>query len=169
MVKFMKNVFILLLTFSVLTLAQFKDKEIFKPTVKDAITAPTSNLIFGLIDPNSFTMNHSFNLSYSMFGSNALALSIYTNSLKYKFTDNLDVQVDASIIQSPYSSFGKNFQNQIGGIYLTRAELNYKPWENFSVSVLYRNLPANFYSPYYYGNYNGFGRGYFDNDFFIGK
>lgn len=164
----MKRIFLTVFILSVVTSSQFKEKDIFKPNVKDAITSSTSNLIFGFIDPDNFSMNHSFNLSYSAFGSNSLALSVYTNKMMYKFSDNLNLQVDASIVQSPYSSFGKNFQNQISGIYLSRAQLSYNPWENFNITVLYSQLPNNYYSPYYNGNY-GFGFNRFTDDFFFGR
>jgi hypothetical protein len=150
----MKKIIITVLFLISVSFGQFKDNNIFQPDVKESITSPTSNLIFGFIDPNNFYMNHSVSISYGSFGNNSLALDTYTNSMMYKFSDKLNIQVDASIVQSPYSSLGKNFQNQINGLYLSRAQIEYKPWDNFYISLQYRSLPGG-YNPFY-NNFFGF-------------
>ena len=68
--------------------------------------------------------------------------------MMYKFTDKLDVQLDASLVHSPYSTFGKNFQDNINGIYIDRAQINYTPWDNVKVMLQYRNIPYSYYSGY---------------------
>ena len=110
--------------------AQFKDDNIFKPTVREGIITHSPNLIFGFINP-----------------------------------DNLNLEVDASLVHSPYSSFGKNHQNMLNGIYLSKAQLNYQPWDNFNISVQYRSLPGNYYSPY--SGFYGYNRNFFNNNLFI--
>jgi len=90
-------------------------------------------------------------MSFSSMGSNSLALGVYTNSMFYKVADNLNIEVDASLVHSPYSSFGKDHQNMINGIYLSRAQINYQPWENFNVIMQYRTLPDGYSSPYGWG------------------
>jgi len=91
-----------------------------------------------------------YSLSYSSFGSNGVALGVYTNSMQYQFSDKLNVQLDASLVHSPYSTLGKNFQNNINGIYIDRAQLNYAPWDNVNVVLQYRQLPYNYYSGFGY-------------------
>jgi hypothetical protein len=97
-------------------------------------------------------MNHQLSMSYSAFGSNGVALGVYTNSMLYNFSDNLNIQTDISLVNSPYSTLGQDFQNNLNGIYLSRAAINYKPWKDVYISLQYRQLP--YYSPYssYYGN-----------------
>jgi hypothetical protein len=112
------------------------------------VQEPTS-LFFGWFDPSKFSMRHSFEVSYMSMGGQGLSLSTYTNSMMYRFADNLDAQADISMSYSPSNSFstfgtkGKDFS----GIYLSRAEVNYRPWENFSMQFQYRQLP---YGSYYY-------------------
>jgi hypothetical protein len=106
-------------------------------------------------------MHHSFGLSYSTIGGYGTSIATYTNSMMYKFSDNMNLQLDASIVASPYSSFGKNYQNAVQGIYISRAAFNYKPWNDVSISIQYRNMPNYYYDPfnrYGYGSsfYNGF-------------
>lgn len=74
------------------------------------------------------------------------------------------MEVDASLVHSPYSSFGKNYQNQLNGIYLSGAALNYQPWKNVNVSVQYRNIPGGFFNGLY--GLNRFGGGFYDNNLF---
>mgnify|MGYP001174116737 CR=1 FL=1 len=147
--------------FSVLANAQFKDENSFQPGVKESIVnTNSSGSILSFIHPENFSMHHSYSLSYSMFGNNSLAMGVYTNSMAYKFTDNLNVQLDASLVHSPYSSLGRQFQNSISGIYISRAQLNYQPWKDFHVTVQYRNLPCSYYNGLY--GYNSF----MNDDFF---
>jgi hypothetical protein len=152
-----KFVLILVLAFSLTAYGQFKDPGFPTESVKDGIITNQSNNLFGFLNSDNFLMRHQYNLSYSSFGGHGLALGIYTNSMFYRIAENLDIQADISLMHSPYSSFGKEFQDDLTGIYLSRAAVNYRPWKDFSVSVQYRNLPASFYYPY------GFYRGSFFN------
>jgi len=145
--------------------AQFREQIDSQPTIHDGLIKNTvPSLVLGFINPNNFSMKHSVNLSYSAFGNQGIALGVYTNTMMYKFTDKLNISADVSLVNSPYNSFGKDFANQLNGIYLSRAELNYQPWENFSVNVQYRSNPLGYYSPYGYSRYN---RGYL-NDNWLG-
>lgn len=163
----MKKIFLLIVCFTAISFAQFKDQNIFKPTVKDAITTQNNNLIFGFFNPDNFQMHHSYNLSYSSFGGNGIALGVYTNSMFYQFSNKLNIQLDASLVHSPYNSLGKNFQNNINGIYLSKAQINYNPSKDFHISVQYRNLPYTYYDPYSY--YYPFGRSIYGYDPFWGE
>ncbi len=145
--------------------SQFKDKNIFKPSVQEGIinnNAPT--LLLGFINPENFSMSHSYSMSYTTSGNNGLALGVYTNTMRYKFAENFNLQVDASLVHSPYSSFGKNYQNQINGIYLSGAALKYQPWKDVNISVQYRNIPGGYYNDFY--GYNRFGDGLYENFIF---
>jgi len=146
----MKKTAIILFVFTFIALAQFREGNVFKPTVKETIINDSPNLVFGFINPENFFMRHSYSMSYSTGGNYGLALGVYTNSMFYKVADNLNIQVDASLVHSPYSSYGKDHQNQINGIYLSKAQIDYKPWDNFHFLIQYRSIPNNYYfSPYY--------------------
>ncbi|MCX6149459.1 MAG: hypothetical protein NTX22_02925 [Ignavibacteriales bacterium] len=161
----MKKLFIVLyLVITAVSFAQFKDQVDNRPTIHEGlIRNDTPSLVLGFINPNNFSMHHSVDLSYSAFGNNGMALGVYTNSMFYKFAENLNVQADISLVNSPYNSFGKNFANQINGLYLTKAAINYEPWENFKINIQYRNNPLGYYNPYY-GNSRYMNRGLMDNE-----
>lgn len=145
----MKKIIFILLATAFIVNAQFKE-ELEKPIdLKSGMfTQQPSSLFAGFINPQNFSMKHQFSMSYSAFGGNGVALGVYTNTIGYKFTEKLNVEVDASLVNSPYSTFGQGFSDQINGIYLSRAELNYQPYENFFIQVQYRNTPAGYFSPY---------------------
>jgi hypothetical protein len=118
------------------------------------------NTILGLFNPENFSMKHSYSMSYSSFGGNGIALGIYTNSMSYKFNDQLNVKTDISLIHSPFSSYSKGVTDQLTGLYLTKAELNYKPYDNFIIQLRYDRIPYNSYDPFY----SSYGRRSFYND-----
>lgn len=162
-----KLIFLLLVVFSVSVFGQFKEDSNVKPNIKDRLTTNyPSDLMLGFINPNNLSMNHSFSMSYSAIGGGGAAMGVYTNQLNYDFSKNLSLTVETSIINSPYNSFGQGFSDQINGIYLSRAALNYRISENSAISVQFRSLPAgSYYSPYGYGSYGGFGSSSFFDDF----
>ena len=153
---------ILLSVLSITAYGQFKDPGFPTESVKDGIISNSSSSFFGLFNPENFKMNHSIGVSYSAFGNDGLALSTYTNSMFFKFADNLHFQMDASIVQTPYSTLGKDFENSINGIYLSRASLNYRPWKDFQVSLSYRNMPGGYYNPSGYFNRSFYNPFYYD-------
>lgn len=138
-------VFFIVFCASISLNAQFKETNILKPSIRDGITNNSPDFVLGMFDPAKFNMSHSYSLSYTASGSNGLALGVYTNSMMYKFTDKLQLLVDASLVHSPYSTFGKNVQNQLTGIYISKAQLNYRPSENTYISLQYQNLPESYY------------------------
>lgn len=137
--------------------AQFKEPGFPTESIRDGIIDQSSGSLFGFLNSDSFMMRHSFNMSYSAFGNQGLALGVYTNSMMLKLADNMNFQVDASIVQSPYSTFGREFQDQLSGIYITKAAFNFKPWDDVFISIQYRNLPMS----YHYSDY-----GFYSNRFY---
>jgi hypothetical protein len=144
------------------TSAQFKGQiEREAQSSGGLIAEPSGSLFFGWFDPNRFTMRHTFDISYQTLGGQGMSLGTYTNSMMYQFADNLDARADVSMSFSPNNSFstfgakGKDFS----GIYLSRAQVNYRPWENVSVQLQYRQIPygSYYYSPFYHPMFGEYG------------
>jgi hypothetical protein len=157
---------IVLVIFIGLTLtgfAQYKDSGLENPGVKDGLIDHSgSGNLFGFLNSDNFQMKHSYDMSYSAFGGEGFALGVYTNSMFFKINPDLNIQTDISVVNSPYSTLGKNFQNNLNGIYLSRAAINYKPFKDISISFQYRNIPGAF-NPYMYNGLSpmgSFGRNY---------
>ncbi|MFO7445393.1 MAG: hypothetical protein R6W90_03460 [Ignavibacteriaceae bacterium] len=166
-----KILFFMLIAFITAGYPQIKSKGFDAPQVSDGIISRNFNPLFGFLNSENFSMDHSFSMSYSASGREGLALGVYTNSMMYRFTNNLNVQVDASFVNSPYSTLGDDFQKSINGVYISKAAVNYKPWDDVFITLQYRNMPSYTYDPYsYYGRY-GYGNSFFDrnNGFFFDR
>lgn len=123
--------------------AQFKPSLDPRPSVAESILrTDDGSFLSGLFDPSKFNMQHSFSLSYMSMAGQGMSLGTYTNSMRYQFADNLDIRTDISLMASPYNSFGKDAQNSLSGLFLNRAELNYRPWKNTLLQISYRQIPA---------------------------
>ena len=144
------------------TFGQFKDSGFETNSVKEGIVSENSNALFGFLNSDDFIMRHSFSLNYSTFAGQGMSLTSYTNSMFYRLMNNLNVQLDVSVMYSPYSTLGEQFQKDISGIYISNAAINYHPWDNFSVHLQYRSMPFGYgyYHPFYgYGNPFNFNSG----------
>jgi hypothetical protein len=86
-------------------------------------------------------------------GGQNLSLGTLTSSVAYQISDPLSVQFDVSLMHSPYNNLGGDFTKNISGVYLTRAELNYKPSKNTLFQIQFRQLP----SMYWLNNFDRFG------------
>ena len=151
-----KQFTIILLFISVLCFGQFKDDPSKTINIRDGILSdnPVGSL-FSFIDPSKFSMGHSFEMSYSSFGNNGLAMGVYTNHLAYAFNEQLNIEVDASLVNTPYNTLGDNFTNSINGVYLDNARINYRPSDKVNISLQFSNSPYGYYNHY---NRSGFSR-----------
>ena len=145
----MKNTLLILLFSSIVISAQFRDNPEDKVDISSSITnnAPSSFLL-GFINPNNFNMNHSISMSFNSFSGQSVSLGVYTNNMSYQFNEDLFIEADVSFVTSPYSSFGTEHAKSLNGIYLSRAQLNYRPSDNMNIMIQYNGGPANYYSPY---------------------
>ena len=139
---------ILLLTTSIL-FSQFKDKRNIPEITGGVTNNSPSSFLTDFFSPQNFYMHHSLSVSYSAFAGNGVALTTYINSMGFKLSENLQLEIDASLVASPYSSFGAEHQKSINGIYLNRAALNYKISKNSKLSIQYFHMPVGMY----YGHY----------------
>lgn len=161
----MKKVLALLFVvlFANLTYAQFKGPNETQPSYNRS----SSNLILGFINPKNFSMQHSFNISMMNTAYGNVSLTSYINTMNYRFSDRLNVSADVKIQYSPFvsSQFGQNYssslQNNLSGVFLSRAALNYRISDNSFINVEYRRLDEsdylnNYYNPFYPSGYSGF-------------
>jgi hypothetical protein len=136
--------------------AQFKSQVAQESRVSDGlIRQDAASFLFGWFNPENFSMRHSISLSYTTLGGEGISLGTYTNSMRYKFAENLDARADVSLSYSPFNSLPKlgNVRNDLSSIYLSRAQVNYRPWENVTLLLQYRQLPyyglSRYGSPFY--------------------
>src|SRR5512139_1185864 len=138
-------VVVLLIAGTVSAPAQFKEQAQEESRISQGIYQQPSSWLFGWFDPSKFTMRHSLELSYmSLGGGQGFSLGTYTNSMLYEFSDKLNARADVSLSYSPFNSFSSGLggkRNDLSSIYLSRAEINYRPWENARIQLSFRQLP----------------------------
>ncbi|MDZ4710692.1 MAG: hypothetical protein SGI89_00035 [bacterium] len=157
----MKKIFAILAVFvltSQLSFAQFKKYDDKKPSYKSS-----NNLLLGFINPNNFSMRHSFNVSMMTTAYGNVSLTSYINSMNYRISNKLDVSADVKFQYSPFansnlgSAYSTSLQKNLSGISLSRASLNYKISDNAFINFEYREVDE---SDYFNNNYNPFNSGY---------
>ena len=134
--------------------AQFKAQLDQERPVSDEITVQQDPaFLFGWFDPSKFSMHHSVGISYMTMGGQGMSMGMYTNSMRYQFSDRLSARADISLMYSPYNTFGTvgGKKNDLSTIFLNRAEVNYSPWDNVQFQIQYRQIPygSPYYSPFY--------------------
>ncbi|MDT8322473.1 MAG: hypothetical protein RRA94_00060 [Bacteroidota bacterium] len=152
----------LLLLFPMLLPAQFRGEEPRRPSVAEGVYQESGGAILGFFHPENLQMRHSLSLSYGMMGDQGLGVSMYTNSLRYRISEPLSVRADISMMFSPFGSASQMFKNDISGVFLRRASIDYEPRKDMKISLQYRAYPYGTYNPYdggygRYGMYNSVG------------
>jgi hypothetical protein len=148
-----KTVFILLL-FTTIAVTQFKSQPEARSSAGEALIRPDDGgLLFGWFDPSRLTMHNSYSLSYTTSGGKGYSLGALTSNIGYQFSNSLSAQFDVSLLHSPFNNLGGNFANDISGIYLSRAAINYRPSKDLFFQIQYQQLPA----MYWMNNYDRFG------------
>jgi hypothetical protein len=131
--------------------AQFKSQVEEKPSVAESMIRPDdSGNFLGFFNPQNFMMRQSFSFSTMLLGGKSIGLAMYTNSMFYKVSDPLNVRLDVSLMRSPFNSLGKDFQSDVNKLFISRAEVNYKPFDNMIIQFQYRQIPLSAYGNYYY-------------------
>jgi hypothetical protein len=149
----LKAAFLLLLLSSIAG-AQFKSQPEARSSAGEALIRPDDGgLLFGWFDPSRLTMHNSYSMSYTTSGGKGYSLGALTSNIGYQFSNSLSAQFDVSLLHSPFNNLGGNFANDVSGIYLTRAALNYRPSKDLFFQIQYQQLPA----MYWLNNYDRFG------------
>jgi len=134
--------------------AQFKSQTEEKPRVAESMIRSEGSSLLGFFNPENFTMHHSYSFSTMLMGGKTIGIGMYTNSMLYRISDPLNVRLDVSFMHSPFNSLGRDFQGDLNKLFINRAEVNYKPFDNMIIQLQYRQVPFSsygyYYSPYYY-------------------
>ena len=151
-IKTISAVIAVLVMMTVSATAQFKSQIENQPSASEYLVRPAPSLsnLMSWFNPDNFHMRQSAGISYSSFGGQGVSLASYTNSMFYRIADPLDVRMDVTLQGSPFGQNNMYQKNSLNGIFLSRAELNYRPWENFLINVRYSQLPTRSYwmTPY---------------------
>jgi len=159
----MKKTFVMitaLVLISNITFAQFKGYDDKGPTSYKK----SSNLLLGFINPNNFLMKHSFNVSMMTTAYGNVSLTSYINTMSYKISDRFNVSADVKFQYSPFASsslgqsYSNSLQNNLSGVFLSRASLNYKISDNAFINFQYRRYDESDYFNDYYNPFSPYSR-----------
>lgn len=94
----------------------------------------------GLLDPNRFSVSHSYSMMYSSQSGGTSAMDgLYLSTLRYKFAVPVSLSLDMGFSHQPGSLLGVgpvNLQNP-GGFVMPRVELEYQPFKNALIRLQY--------------------------------
>lgn len=151
----MKTAAVLMIGIALLTVparAQFKSQVENQPSVAQSLVHPMTsiNSFLGILNPANFSMRHSLSMSFISAGGIGMSMASYTNSMKYKIADPLDVRFDLTLQGSPFGSYGSLQQSDFSKLFVSRAQLDYRPLNNMFIRLEYNQLPP---GGYYFDGY----------------
>ena len=161
--------FVLLLAacFTTIVSAQFRGEEPVPPSVREGMQRQPGGSGLGFLSLNNLDMNHSISVNYMSMGAQSVGMTMYTNSLRYRISEPLSVSADVSLMFTPFGSISQQARDDMSGIYLRRASIDYRPSKNFQMSLQYNRYPYSYYNPYYmnpFGNAFGVSGNTFSSD-----
>lgn len=158
----------LLISTSNISFAQYKLGDNKNPNSLKPYDNSSNNKILGFINPKNFTMNHSFNMSMVSSRYGNVSLTSYINTMNYQISDRFNVSADVKVQYSPFASSNmgqtnSSLQNNLNGVFLSRASMNYRISDYSSINFEYRRIDESdyynndFYNPFYSnsGYYSG--------------
>jgi hypothetical protein len=132
-------------------MAQFK---VQSEPVDFADRLRTDQSQFGIlgIDMSRFSMSHSYSMSYMSMGRQGVTQGLYLNTMSYQFSIPLTVSLQLGMAHNPFGGVGDNGTASIlqNGMFVSGAQLKYKPTENTTIQFGFQNMP---YSNSYPGTY----------------
>jgi hypothetical protein len=121
-------------------------QEFTAPTTVDRIESPVATSLNGTpgisqglqfggwLDPQRFSMSHSYGLTFTRWGNQSLNYGVYTNRIEYKISNPLTLRTNISILHQPFSMIGGNMNSSQFGV-LPSFQLEYRPSENMRMSL----------------------------------
>ena len=133
--------------------AQFRS-QVPSDNPKSPFVNPDQRSSISLLDPGRLSMHHGFSLSMASMGGQSQSYGIYSNQLQYLISNKWSLFTNLNLIQPTHSSMPTGVNTFTGQIY-GGAQLLYRPSSSLQLSIsvdnyprLYRNYPANRYSPF---------------------
>lgn len=99
-----------------------------------------------LIDPNRFSMSHSYTMSYFSSRGEGRMVGLYMNTMHYQFSNPLSLTVHVGYMHQPFAKTGTSHMADANAI-LSGFELEYRPAKNFFLKIAYGANPS-LYNPY---------------------
>jgi len=117
-----------------------------KVNMSQALTRPNFQSIFSVLglNPDNFSMSHSYTLSFTAFGGNSFNQGLYLNTMQYKFSELLSLHLQIGLQHQPFGNKVGNYQLQ-NQMFISSAGLEYKPTDNLKFQVEFSQTPGLYY------------------------
>ena len=140
---------LLILAFPALVFSQLK-KQSEMPEFSNVGIRPSSNVILGFLNPEKFSMHHTFSMGFMSMGrAGGMMVNSYMNTINYQISNPLFLRLNLGLMNTPYNSFNNAALNDVQ--FFGGAELFYRPSENSLIKVGVDVRPG-YYGPAYYNN-----------------
>lgn len=113
----------------------------------NTLTASTEGPVMpaggGLLDPNRFSISHSYSMSYSSGTSQSSWDGLYLSSMQYQFSVPVTLFLDMGLSHQPGALFNKGpVDNSMASesFVIPRVGLQYKPTKNTTIRLQYFNM-----------------------------
>jgi hypothetical protein len=101
---------------------------------------------FSLLNPDKFSMAHSYTMSYSSSGGQGRTVGLYMNTMNYRFSEPLSVTLHVGYLHQPFGRSDSNSMFSNNAI-LSGFELTYRPKKNVFLKIEYGAVPVR-YDPF---------------------
>jgi len=144
--KFLFVILIIALAIPLVAGAQTTDqpKQVFRP---ENVFQQPRGFLDALMNNSRFSMSHSYSLSVFSLGNQTMNQGLYLNTMSYRISDPLFMQVRVGYLHQPLGGMEVN-PGVNGKLFLQSALLQYKPSDNMTLTIDYQQIPSSFYSRY---------------------
>jgi len=145
----MKSKFVLVLFvafFSLPLIAFGQRKQDTKTNFANALATPKVQDVVSLLglDPNKFSMSHSYSLSFGSIGGYGYNQGLYLNTMRYQLSDPLSFHLQLGIQHHPFGNQIGDYQLQ-NSAFISSAGMEYKPADNFKLQLEFSQRPSSYY------------------------
>ncbi len=102
-----------------------------------------------LLDPSKFSMKQSYTFSLFSMGGKTLNQGLYLNTMTYRFSNPLLVQLRVGLLHQPFGGFGSS-TGLNSKLFLQRAMVQYRPSNSMVFTIDYQMIPTHWPYNYYY-------------------
>lgn len=105
-----------------------------------------------LLDLSRFTMNHSYGVTFFSSNGQSGSQALYNNTITYQLANPLTLTFNLGILHDPSAIWGdKKFSDN--SVFLPSGYLDWRPSDNFRLSVGFERIPSNYFSQNRMGRY----------------
>ncbi len=120
------------------TVAQFTDKAELGLIKKDYLGLRPVDRPFSLIDFSRLQWSHSYSMTFYSGAGSSGSIGMYTGNIFYEITPSLSLNMKVGIAHNPGGLFDRT--KNADAIFLPGARLDYRPSDNFHISVGFNSL-----------------------------